>query len=102
MNIEFSDKNLEKLCTKGYAKAFPDISNDVVEDFLCVLTIADSASCIEDLINPPPYKGLLLQNGSYQIALYDDWILNLYVEISDNGNKISVISLSKSNGGNNE
>ncbi len=102
MNIEFTDKNLEQLCTKGYAKVFPDIPNAVIEDFLYVLTIADSASCIEDLINPPPYKGLLLQDGSYKIALYDGWILNLCVEISNNGNKISVIRLSKLNGGNDE
>lgn len=102
MNIEFIDKNLEQLCTKGYAKEFPNISNDVVEDFLCVLSIADSASCIEDLIKPPPYKGLLLQDGSCQIALCDGWTLNLFVEISDDGNKMTVVSLSKANGGNDE
>lgn len=102
MSIEFADKNLVKLYTKGFSKEFPNISNDVVDDFLCVLAIADSASCIEDLIKPPPYKGLLQQDGSYQIALYGGWILSLYVEISDNGNKITVVSLSKSSGGNNE
>lgn len=102
MNIEFIDKNLEQLFAKGYAKEFPNISNDVVEDFLCVLSIADSASCIEDLIKPPPYKGLLQQDGSYQIALCGGWILNLYVEISDDGNRITVVSLSKANGGNDE
>ncbi len=93
MTIEFCDKDLQELYCKGTSEKFLGISKDVLESFLIALTIAGSASVIEDVLNPPPFKGLLQKDGSITVLLCNGWELNFFLKISDNENKISVVSL---------
>lgn len=102
MSIEFCDKNLEELYNKGYSKGFLEISKKTLRAFMIALSMAESAASINDVLNPPPFKGLLHENGLITLMLYDGWELNFFLEIfGNNQNKISVVSLilSQNSGG---
>lgn len=97
MSIEFRDKNLQELYCKGVSEKFLGIPNNVLNSFFSTLTIAGSASVMEDILNPPPLKCVPQKDGSITVLLCDGWELNFFLKISDNENKISVVSLISAN-----
>ena len=102
MSIEFCDKNLEELYNKGYSKESLEIPKKIFKSFMMALSMAESAASINDVLNPPPFKGLLHENGLITLMLYDGWELSFFLKIfGNNQNKISVVSLifSKNSGG---
>ncbi len=93
MSIEFRDKNLQELYCKGTSEKFLGIPSNVLRLFFSALTIAGSASVMEDVLNPPPLKCVPQKDGSITVLLCDGWELNFFLKISDNENEISVVSL---------
>ena len=94
MNIEFSSGGLKELYINGMAKGFAGIPKSVLDSFMLALSMAESASAVDDILNPPPFKGMLQKDGSITLLLCSGWTMNFFLTISgSNGNKKSVVSL---------
>ena len=101
MEVQFCDGSMQELYSKGFSNGYPDIPQHIVKDYLIALTMARAASCVEDIIQPPPFKGLLQDDGSCRLFLRDGWQLDFLLELTDSGNRITVISLTHINEGEN-
>lgn len=94
MNINFSSNDLKELYLNGMSEGFSGIPKIVLDSFMRALSMAESASELDDILNPPPFKGLLQKDGSIMLLLCNGWTMNFFLTITGNGeNKISVVSL---------
>lgn len=94
MNIDFSSNDLKELYLNGMSEGFSGIPKNVLDSFMRALSMAESASELDDILNPPPFKGLLQKDGSIMLLLCNGWTMNFFLTITGNGeNKISVVSL---------
>lgn len=94
MNIKFSSDDLKELYINGMSEGFAGIPKSVLDSFMRALSMAESASVIDDIMNPPPFKGMLQKDGSITLLLCNGWTMNFFLTISGNNeNKISVVSL---------
>ena len=94
MNIKFSNNDLKELYLNGMSEGFSGIPKSVLDSFMRALSMAESASELDDILNPPPFKGLLQKDGSIMLLLCNGWTMNFFLTITGNGeNKISVVSL---------
>ncbi len=91
MDIEFCDKKIQELYSKGYVTDLYEMSNKAIDDFFVALSMANSATNMDDL-NFPPYRRRLQKDGSCTLFLRDGWKIKFFVKFSDEGNKIKVIS----------
>ena len=95
MKIKFSDKDIEQLYTKGFCDSYRGISNSSLDAFLKAFVMAENASCLEDVIKPPPYLGRQNKDGSISLFLKEGWFLTFTLKISDEENEVSVIGFSQ-------
>ena len=93
MKVKFANKNLETLCTKGCCSTYKQLSNKALRQIVSALTIAESITDIAELTTPPLFSGGKNTDGSITLYLCEEWVLQMSVKISGEGNTITLNSL---------
>ena len=95
LKVRFEDNDLAELYTKGFSDAYKEVTNKDVEDLRKTIFMAAMAKCWEDIINYPPYEGILISDKQCNLFFGSGWQLELSIKFLDEGNKVYVVSLSK-------
>lgn len=84
MEIDFVNKDLEELYTKGRSKKYKEVPLNIVQKMVRAVEVLKSASSIQEIWKFPAYKFEKLQsNDRYSMGMNIVWRLELTVKWID-------------------
>jgi proteic killer suppression protein len=95
VKVEFINKGLEELYTKGTSKKFSKVPPEIARKLVRAVDVLESSSNIQDIWKFPAYKFEKLEgNERYSMRLNRRWRLELTVRwVDDTKNTVDVIKL---------
>ena len=96
MNIEFKNKHLVDLYSKGKSKKYP-LATNIIRKFFVVVAILESANDIYDLWNEPPLKFEKLKgfDNRYSARLNQQYRLEMEIDWKNHEKTIGIILISE-------
>ena len=84
MEVDFLNKDLEELYTKGRSKKYKDVPPDIVHKMVRAVDVLESCSSIQEIWKFPAYKFEKLQGSErYSMRMNIVWRLELTVKWID-------------------
>lgn len=84
MEIDFVNKDLEELYTKGRSKKYKEVPLNIVQKMVRAVEVLKSSSSIQEIWKFPAYKFEKLQgNDRYSMRMNIVWCLELTVKWID-------------------
>lgn len=84
MKVDFQNRDLEELYTKGRSKKYKDVPLNIVQKMVKAVEVLKSSSSIQEIWKFPAYKFEKLQgNDRYSMRMNIVWRLELTVKWID-------------------
>lgn len=95
MTVDFSNKGLEELYTKGCSKKYKEVPLNIVQKMVRAVEVLKSSSSIQEIWKFPAYKFEKLQgNERYSMRMNIVWRLELTVKwIDETKVQVEIINL---------
>ena len=95
MEIDFVNKGLEELYTKGRSKKYKDVPLNIVQKLVKAVEVLKSSSSIQEIWKFPAYKFKKLQgNERYSMRMNITWRLELTAKwIDETKTQVEIINL---------
>lgn len=95
MEVDFLNKDLEELYTKGRSKKYKNVPPNIVHKMVRAVDILESCSSIQEIWKFPAYKFEKLQgNERYSMRMNIVWRLELTVKwIDETKTQVEIINL---------
>ena len=95
MEVDFLNKDLEELYTKGRSKKYKDVPLNIAQKMVKAVEVLKSSSSIQEIWKFPAYKFEKLQgNDRYSMRMNITWRLELTVKwIDETKTQVEIINL---------
>lgn len=95
MEIDFVNKGLEELYTKGRSKKYKDVPLNIAQKLVKAVEVLKSSSSIQEIWKFPAYKFKKLQgNERYSMRMNITWRLELTAKwIDETKTQVEIINL---------